>query len=90
MQQYEDQRRPLIKAAGPGHWNDPDMILGGNFGISYDQTKVQFGLWAMHASPLILSVDLATIRPEMTEVQFNSFQAFFNHCIFSRFFNRNT
>lgn len=68
MWQYEAFRRPLIEAAGPGHWNDPDMLLGGNFGLSWDQTRVQFGLWAMHASPLILSVDLATIRPELKEV----------------------
>ncbi len=68
MHAYEAQRAKLMPVAGPGHWNDLDMILGGNYGLSLDQTRVQFGLWAMHASPLILSVDLSEIRPEMKEV----------------------
>lgn len=65
---YEANRNILIPIAGPGHWNDLDMLLGGNYGLSWEHTRVQFGLWSMHSSPLILSVDLATIRPEMKEV----------------------
>ena len=68
MSQYEANRGSLIPLAGPGHWNDLDMLLGGNFGLSLDETRVQMGMWAMHAAPLILSVDLATIRPDVKEV----------------------
>lgn len=50
--------------AGPGHWNDPDMLIIGNFGLSYEQSKTQMALWAIMAAPLLMSVDLRTIRPE--------------------------
>ncbi|KAH9279457.1 Alpha-N-acetylgalactosaminidase [Echinococcus granulosus] len=68
MSQYEAHRKTLIPVAGPGHWNDLDMLLGGNFGLSLDETRVQMGMWAMHATPLILSVDLATMPPDHKEV----------------------
>ncbi|XP_055019734.1 alpha-N-acetylgalactosaminidase-like isoform X2 [Boleophthalmus pectinirostris] len=45
-------------AAGPGHWNDPDMLIIGNFGLSLDQSRTQMALWAIMASPLIMSTDL--------------------------------
>ncbi|KAM3180644.1 hypothetical protein ACTXT7_015895 [Hymenolepis weldensis] len=68
MRRYEAHRRTLIPVAGPGHWNDLDMLLGGNFGLSWDETRVQMGMWAMHTSPLILSVDLEDIRPDMKKI----------------------
>lgn len=36
----------------------------GNFGLSYEQSKSQFALWAIWASPLLMSVDLRTIKPD--------------------------
>ncbi|KAL4230402.1 hypothetical protein ACF0H5_010784 [Mactra antiquata] len=48
--------------SGPGGWNDPDMLLLGNFGLSYDQERVQMAMWSMFASPLIMSVDLCNMR----------------------------
>ncbi|VDD84256.1 unnamed protein product [Mesocestoides corti] len=68
MRKYEIHRETVIPVAGPGHWNDLDMLLGGNFGLSLDETRVQFGMWAMHATPLILSVDLANIPANVKEV----------------------
>lgn len=47
--------------AGPGGWNDPDMLVIGNFGLSKDEQKVQMGMWSIMASPLIMSNDLRTI-----------------------------
>ena len=35
--------------AGPGHWNDPDMLIIGNYGLSLDQAWAQMGMWAMFA-----------------------------------------
>lgn len=40
------------------------MLIIGNFGLSYEQSKTQMALWAILASPLLMSVDLRTIRPE--------------------------
>ena len=33
----------LVSAAGPGHFNDPDMVIVGDYALSFDQSKVQFG-----------------------------------------------
>ncbi|KAI9553546.1 hypothetical protein GHT06_021464 [Daphnia sinensis] len=65
---YGDNQDTLIPAAGPGHWNDPDMLIIGNFGLSYDQSRAQMAMWAILASPLFMSVDLRTIRPEMKAI----------------------
>ncbi|XP_044581180.1 alpha-N-acetylgalactosaminidase [Cotesia glomerata] len=61
---YGDNQDDIISHAGPGHWNDPDMLIVGNFGLSYEQSKTQMALWAILAAPLLMSVDLRTIRPE--------------------------
>ncbi len=46
---------------GPGHWNDPDMLIIGNFGLSKAQSETQMALWAIFAAPLIMSADLRNI-----------------------------
>ncbi|XP_030262165.1 alpha-N-acetylgalactosaminidase-like [Sparus aurata] len=51
----------LIPAAGPGRWNDPDMLVVGDFGLSMDQSRSQMALWAIMAAPLFMSNDLRTI-----------------------------
>jgi alpha-galactosidase len=50
------------KAAGPGHWNDPDY-LGPDLGLSAAQFQTQFSMWAMLAAPLMVSVNLSTLSP---------------------------
>lgn len=54
--------------AGPGHWNDPDMLVIGNFGLSYEQSKAQMAIWAILAAPLIMSNNLEDIRPEIQNI----------------------
>jgi len=61
---YGDNQDSIVPHAGPGHWNDPDMLIVGNFGLSYEQSKSQMALWAIWASPLLMSVDLRTIKPD--------------------------
>ncbi|XP_029985158.1 alpha-N-acetylgalactosaminidase-like [Sphaeramia orbicularis] len=51
----------LVPAAGPGRWNDPDMLIIGDFGLSMDQSRAQMALWAIMAAPLFMSNDLRTI-----------------------------
>ncbi|XP_056150645.1 alpha-N-acetylgalactosaminidase-like [Lampris incognitus] len=51
----------LAPVAGPGRWNDPDMLVIGNFGLSIDQSRAQMALWAIMAAPLFMSNDLRTI-----------------------------
>ncbi|XP_019865597.2 alpha-N-acetylgalactosaminidase-like [Aethina tumida] len=61
---FGKNQNKLIQYAGPGHWNDPDMLIIGNYGLSYEQSKVQMSIWAILAAPLIMSVDLRTITKE--------------------------
>jgi len=61
---YGNNQDSIALNAGPGHWNDPDMLIIGNFGLSYEQSKTQMAIWAIMAAPLLMSVDLRTIRPE--------------------------
>jgi alpha-galactosidase len=53
----------LEKFAGPGHWNDPDMLEVGNGGMTEDEYRTHFSLWAILAAPLIAGNDLATMTP---------------------------
>lgn len=44
------------------------QILAGNFGLSYDEAKAQFALWAIMASPLLMSNDLRQIKREFLDL----------------------
>uniref|UniRef100_G3TIT7 Alpha-galactosidase n=2 Tax=Loxodonta africana TaxID=9785 RepID=G3TIT7_LOXAF len=54
----------IVDVAGPGGWNDPDMLVIGNFGLSWDQQVTQMALWAIMAAPLLMSNDLRHISPQ--------------------------
>ena len=47
----------LRQYAGPGHWNDPDMLEVGN-GMTENEDRAHFTMWCMMTSPLILGNDL--------------------------------
>ncbi|WAQ98162.1 AGAL-like protein [Mya arenaria] len=50
--------------AKPGAWNDPDMLVVGNFGLSYEQARVQMAMWAIMAAPMLMSTDLRSITAQ--------------------------
>ena len=58
----------MSKSSGPGGWNDPDMLVIGNYGLSLEQSRAQMTLWTMFSAPLIMSNDLRSIRPEFVEI----------------------
>lgn len=68
---FGDNQDMLVPLAGPGHWNDPDMLLIGNYGLSLDQSKAQMGMWAILAAPLLMSTDLRHIRQEHKDILLN-------------------
>ena len=39
--------------AGNGYWNDPDMMVTGNQGLSDAEQQSHFALWCIMSSPLI-------------------------------------
>jgi alpha-galactosidase len=58
-----DMQQGLEKYAGPGHWNDPDMLQVGNGALTESESRAHFALWCMLAAPLFAGNDL----PNMTE-----------------------
>ena len=58
-----DLNAPLRQYAGPGHWNDPDMLEVGN-GMSVNEDRAHFSLWCMMAAPLLLGNDLTAMSDQ--------------------------
>ncbi|MFI2760770.1 NPCBM/NEW2 domain-containing protein [Streptomyces echinatus] len=52
------QNLPLAPHAGPGHWNDPDMLEVGNGGMTETEYRSHFSLWSVMAAPLLIGTDL--------------------------------
>ncbi|MGD0835736.1 MAG: glycoside hydrolase family 27 protein, partial [Polyangia bacterium] len=66
-----DDDEPLAPYAGPGHWNDPDMLEVGK-GMSEDEDRSHFGMWAMLAAPLIAGNDITTMSAATTAILTNA------------------
>jgi alpha-galactosidase len=61
----------LEKFAGPGHWNDPDMLEVGNGGMDRDEYRTHMALWALLAAPLLAGNDLRSMTAETKEMLTN-------------------
>jgi alpha-galactosidase len=59
------------KYAGPGHWNDPDMLEVGNGGMSEDEYRTHMSLWAILAAPLMAGNDLTQMTPYTVQLLTN-------------------
>ncbi|MCB1121730.1 MAG: glycoside hydrolase family 27 protein, partial [Verrucomicrobiae bacterium] len=66
-----DLQEGLYPYAGPGHWNDPDMLEVGNEGLSPEENKAHFSLWCILAAPLMLGNDIRKATPEILEILLN-------------------
>ncbi len=54
--------------AGPGHWNDPDMMEVGNGGMTTTEYRSHFSFWAMLAAPLIAGNDVRSMSADTKEI----------------------
>ena len=74
--QILDRQHGLHTYAAPGRWNDLDMLVVGLGGRGYiggggctdTEYRSHFGLWCLHAAPLIIGCDLRTVRPEHLDI----------------------
>lgn len=62
----------LAAYAGPGHWNDPDMLEVGNGGMTATEYRTHFSLWSLLAAPLMAGNDLQKMSPSTLEILSNS------------------
>lgn len=65
------QQKDLAKYAGPGHWNDPDMLEVGNGGMTTEEYKTHFSLWCMLAAPLLAGNDLQNMSADTKTILTN-------------------
>jgi alpha-galactosidase len=65
-----EMRKDIRRYAGPGHWNDPDMMEVGR-GMSLSEDRAHFSLWCMMAAPLIAGNDLRSIKKETIDILTN-------------------
>ncbi len=68
--QILDKQKGLRVYAGPGHWNDPDMLEVGN-GMPINEDRAHFSLWCMIAAPLIAGNDLRNMSKETHDILTN-------------------
>ncbi len=62
---------PTAAAAGPGHWNDPDMLEIGNGHMTDDEYRTHMSLWALTAAPLLAGNDIRTMTPATRDILLN-------------------
>jgi len=65
------EQNGLEKYAGPGHWNDPDMLEVGNGHMNHDEYLTHMSLWCLLAAPLLAGNDLSKMTPETLAILTN-------------------
>lgn len=57
--------------AGPGGWNDPDMLEVGNGGMTYQEYRAHFSIWALMKAPLLIGCDVRNMTAQTFEILSN-------------------
>jgi alpha-galactosidase len=65
-----EMRKDIRKYAGPGHWNDPDMLEVGR-SMTSGEDRAHFSLWCILAAPLMAGNDLRDMSAETREILTN-------------------
>ncbi|OJT12590.1 Alpha-galactosidase [Trametes pubescens] len=68
MSRIIDFAAPVGQKAGPGKWNDLDMLEVGNGGMTFDEYVTHFSMWALVKSPLILGNDVTDMTNETLSI----------------------
>ena len=66
-----DQNDKWYKYAGPGGWNDPDMLEVGNGGMTLTEYKTHFGLWCISKAPLLIGCDITNMSDDIKKILTN-------------------
>src|SRR5271165_4140653 len=71
MMEIVDTQSAIAKWAGPGHWNDPDMLEVGNGGMTTDEYRTHMSLWAIFAAPLLAGNDVRSMSADTRSILLN-------------------
>ena len=66
-----EKQAPAAAYAGPGHWNDPDMLEVGNGHMTADEYRTHMSLWALTAAPLLAGNDIRTMSDVTKSILLN-------------------
>lgn len=66
-----DKQSGLEQYAGPGHWNDPDMLEVGNGGMSDKEYRAHFSMWCMLSAPLMAGNDIRNMSESIKNILTN-------------------
>ncbi len=66
-----EKQVPTAPYAGPGHWNDPDMLEIGNGHMTADEYRTHMSLWALAAAPLLAGNDVRTMTDTTRSILLN-------------------
>ena len=66
-----EKQVPTAPYAGPGHWNDPDMLEIGNGHMTDDEYRTHMSLWVLTASPLLAGNDIRTMSDATKAILLN-------------------
>jgi alpha-galactosidase len=69
--QILDLQEGLQSYAGPGHWNDPDMLEVGNGGMSVIEYRAHFSMWCLLAAPLMAGNDIRSMSADIHDILTN-------------------
>jgi alpha-galactosidase len=68
VQPADGQNNGIGKFAGPGHWNDPDMLEVGNAGLTFAESRAHFTFWCILAAPLMAGNDVRAAAPAIVAI----------------------
>ncbi|CAL9055206.1 unnamed protein product [Musa banksii] len=71
MTTIADLNNKWASYAGPGGWNDPDMLEVGNGGMTHAEYRSHFSIWALMKAPLLLGCDVRNMAAETFEILSN-------------------
>ncbi|GFZ15810.1 alpha-galactosidase 2 [Actinidia rufa] len=71
MTSRADQNDAWASYAGPGGWNDPDMLEVGNGGMSTEEYRSHFSIWALAKAPLLIGCDIRSMDNDTFELLSN-------------------
>ncbi|XP_057787728.1 alpha-galactosidase-like isoform X3 [Salvia miltiorrhiza] len=71
MTSLADQNDRWAAYAGPGGWNDPDMLEVGNGGMSNQEYRSHFSIWALIKAPLLIGCDIRSMDKATLEILSN-------------------
>lgn len=66
-----ERQVPTAPFAGPGHWNDPDMLEIGNGHMTDEEYRTHMSLWALTAAPLLAGNDIRTMSEATKSILLN-------------------